>query len=64
MTVRSISIYSEIAAAVRVNQKMTDWFYCHPGVKQGDNHSPTLFSSFMDDPVREINDIGLVRSRK
>ena len=38
---------------------MTDWFYCHSGVKRGDNCSPTLFSIFVDDFVREINDLGL-----
>ena len=53
------SIYSETVAAVRVNQKMTDWFYRHSGVKKGDNCSPTLFSTFVNDFVREINDLGL-----
>ena len=53
------SIYTETVAAVRVNQKMTDWFYCHSGVKQGDNCSPTLFSIFVGDFVREMNDLGL-----
>ena len=38
---------------------MTDWFYCHSGVKQGDNGSPTLFSIFVDDLVREVNALGL-----
>ena len=53
------SIYAETSACVRVNDKWTDWFVWKSGVKQGDNCSPTLFSIFIDDLVKEINDLQL-----
>ena len=31
---------------------------CKSGVKQGDNCSPTLFSVFVDDLVKETNALG------
>ena len=37
----------------------TDWFDCPSGVKQGDNVSPTLFSIFINDLVKGINELGL-----
>ena len=53
------SIYANTSACVTINGKSTSWFSCKSGVKQGDNCSPTLFSIFIDDLVREINDLGL-----
>ena len=53
------SIYAETSACIRINSTRTDWFYCKSGVKQGDNCSPTLFSIFIDDLVKEINNLGL-----
>ena len=53
------SIYANTSACVRLNNKTTSWFNCNSGVKQGDNCSPTLFSIFIDDLVREINELGL-----
>ena len=37
----------------------TDWFDCPSGVKQGDNVSPTLFSIFINDLVKGINELGV-----
>ena len=53
------SIYTNTSACVTLNGKSTSWFSCKSGVKQGDNCSPTLFSIFIDDLVREINGLGL-----
>ena len=53
------SIYQHTLSCVKVNSKYTDWFDCKTGVKQGDNVSPTLFSIFINDLVKEINDLGL-----
>ena len=37
---------------------MASWFNCNAWVKQGDSCSPTLFSIFVHDLVKEINAIG------
>ena len=44
---------------VRINDKLTEWFDCRFGVRQGDCLSPTIFSLFINDLVSEINDIEL-----
>ncbi|XP_048743557.2 uncharacterized protein LOC125656974 [Ostrea edulis] len=55
------NIYQSSESCVRVNGKLTNWFSCKTGVKQGDNLSPTLFSIFANDLVHEINslDVGV-----
>ena len=53
------SLYVNMSACLRINDKMTSWFNCNAGVKQGDNCAPTLFSIFFDDIVKEINALGL-----
>ena len=53
------SIYSSSTSCIRINNKLTDWFDCKNGVKQGDNLSPTLFSVFVNDLVCEINAMDL-----
>ncbi|VDI60354.1 Hypothetical predicted protein [Mytilus galloprovincialis] len=53
------SIYQSSESCVRINGKLTSWFCCKTGVKQGDNLSPTLFSIFINDLVQEINDLNL-----
>ena len=51
------NMYSNISACVRINGKLTNWFDCKSGVRQGCNLSPTLFSIFhkINDLVAEIN---------
>ena len=39
--------------------KLTDWFSCDTGVKQGYFLPPTLFAIFSNDLVKEINDLEL-----
>lgn len=53
------SMYSHTTSCVRINNKLTEWFDCKSGVKQGDNLSPTLFSAFVNDLVTEINDFDI-----
>ena len=52
------SIYQCSKSCVRINSKLTSWFGCNTGVKQGDNVSPTLFI-FINGLVKEINDFNL-----
>lgn len=49
------NIYQSPESCVRLNIKLTNWFDCKTGVKQGDNLSPTLFFIFIYDLVQEIN---------
>ena len=51
------SLYKETEACVRINNQLTGWFSCTYGVRQGDTISPTLFSIFINDLVKEINDL-------
>ncbi|XP_060587764.1 uncharacterized protein LOC132743245 [Ruditapes philippinarum] len=53
------SIYNHTVSCVRINGRLTEWFQCVNGVKQGDNLSPTLFSVFVNDLVTEINNLDL-----
>lgn len=53
------SIYTNTTSCVRINGKLTEWFSCWSGVKQGDCMSPTVFSIFINDLVSEINDLEL-----
>ena len=53
------NIYQHSTASVRVNNKLTDWFTCQTGVKQGDTASPTLFSIFANDLIKEVNDLDI-----
>ena len=51
------NIYESSSSCVRINDKLTDWFDCKSGAKQGDNLSPTIFAIFINDFVKEINDL-------
>ena len=42
-------LYAKTKACVRVNGKLSDYFNCNIGVRQGDNLSPLLFSIFLND---------------
>jgi hypothetical protein len=53
------NIYQHSTASVRVNNKLTDWFTFQTGVKQGDTASPTLFSIFANDLIKEVNDLDI-----
>ena len=53
------NIYTSATSCIRINNKLTDWFSCDSGVKQGCCLSPTLFAIFANDLVKEINDLDL-----
>ena len=53
------SVYHSSESCVRLNGKLTSWFSCKTGVKQGDNLSPTLLSIFINDFVSDINNLNL-----
>ena len=52
------SMYEKTIATIKINNKTTKWFDCRSGVAQGNNLSPTIFSAFINDIVKDINDLG------
>ena len=44
-----ISMYSKDKSAVKIENKITQKFLCHNGVKQGCMLSPTLFNIYLSD---------------
>ena len=42
---------------VCIHNHTTEWFNVGHGVRQGDTLSPTLFCSFINDLVKELNDL-------
>ena len=50
-----VKIYNS-ESCVRLTGKLTDWFICEIGAKQGDSLYPTLFTVFSNDLVKEVND--------
>ena len=52
-------MYNNTSSCVRINGKLTNWFDCKSGVRQGCNLSPTLFSVFINDLVAEINSLNV-----
>lgn len=53
------SIYQQSVACVRLNNKSTNWFSCTICVKQGDTASPTLIAIFVNDLVKEVDNLEL-----
>ena len=48
------SLYLNPMSRVILQDYATDYFNCPIGVKQGDNLSPTLFATFVNDLAEEI----------
>ncbi len=53
------SMYSNTTASIKFNDMYTKWFDCSSGVRQGDVLSTTLFSIYINDLAKEINELGL-----
>ena len=59
------SIYTDTAyfkssiSCIRINNKTTEWFECELCAKQGDCLSPLLFSVFINDLRKEVNDFDI-----
>ncbi len=53
------NVYVHSTCSVKINELLTNWFQSHSGLKQGDALSPTLYGIFINDIVREINDLNL-----
>ena len=43
------NMYSEAKSCVRVGGKLSDYFQCTAGVRQGENLSPILFAIYLND---------------
>ena len=50
-----ISMYSNDKSAVKIENKITQTFLCHDGVKQGCMLSPTLFNIYLSDLPETLN---------
>ena len=48
------SIYLDTSSCLKINGEFTDFFNIPNGVRQGDPLSPTLFSLFLDDLIKEL----------
>lgn len=53
------NIYSSSVSSISINNKLTDWFECSTGVKQGCCLSPTPFAIFAHDIVQDVNGLDL-----
>ena len=48
-------MYSNDKLAVKIDNKLTEFFTCHAGVKQGCMLSPTLFNFYLSDLPKFLN---------
>ena len=48
-------MYRNTLCAVKVNNKVTDWFSTYAGLRQGQNDSPTAFAAFVNSLAVKIN---------
>ncbi|MES9883775.1 MAG: reverse transcriptase family protein [Sedimenticola sp.] len=53
------TLYKQVEATVKINGRLTDWFTVNSGVVQGNNLAPTLFSVYVNDVAKEINELNI-----
>ena len=53
------SLYSRTSACIKINGEFTSFFDINNGVRQGDPLSPTLFSLFIDNLLKELKALDL-----
>lgn len=51
------SLYDDVQCALKVNDLISPWFPVKNGLKQGCKISPTLFSIYINDLAKEINEL-------
>ncbi len=44
---------------MKVNDNVTEWYETASGLRQGDSLSPTLFSLFINDPIKKVKYLNL-----
>ena len=49
-------MYKNTKCAIKVDGKLTQFFSCKQGVRQGDPLSPTLFNLFMNDVFKKLKE--------
>ena len=49
-------MYKNTSCAVKINNKITQFFKCERGLRQGDPLSPLLFNIFFNDIINKINE--------
>ena len=52
-------MYETTEYAVRVNDKITDWFPTEAGIRHGQNDSPTIFAVFINSLAQKIKDMNV-----
>ena len=50
-------MYSETKAAIRINDKITEWFKTEAGVRQGQNDLPAMFAIFINSQVKQLKNL-------
>ena len=52
-------MYRNTLCAVKVNNKVTDWFSTYAGLRQGQNDSPTAFAAFVNSFAVKIKSLNV-----
>ena len=53
------ALYTNTQSAVKVNSKITQWFYTQTGIRQGQNDSPTAFAVFINSLALKIKSLNV-----
>ena len=53
------NMYAHTESCIKLNNMMSGWFSINSGVRQGDPISPTLFSLYINELAKDINNLNL-----